>query len=37
MGGGSFEALWLYIVGPLLGGALAAYVFKAQGAAGTTP
>jgi len=37
MGDGSFEALWLYIVGPFAGGALAAFVFKAQGAAGTSP
>jgi aquaporin Z len=31
MGGGSFQHLWLYIVGPLLGGALAALVFRMQG------
>jgi aquaporin Z len=30
MGGGSWSALWLYLVGPLLGGALAALVFKQQ-------
>jgi aquaporin Z len=30
-GGGSLAYLWLYIVGPLLGGALAALVFRAQG------
>jgi aquaporin Z len=30
LGGGSLEAIWLYIVGPLLGGALAAYAFRAQ-------
>ncbi|MEO8032166.1 MAG: aquaporin [Gemmatimonadota bacterium] len=32
VGGGSFGNLWLYIVGPLLGGALAAVVFKIQDA-----
>jgi aquaporin Z len=31
LGGGSFQHLWLYIVGPLLGGAAAAIVFKLQG------
>ncbi len=30
VGGGSFGNVWLYIVGPLLGGALAAVVFKIQ-------
>ena len=30
MGGGSWSALWIYLVGPLLGGALAALVFKQQ-------
>jgi aquaporin Z len=30
LGDGSPAAIWLYIVGPLLGGALAAYVFRAQ-------
>ncbi len=30
-GGGSFSHLWLYLVGPLAGGALAALVFHAQG------
>ncbi|HWA17301.1 MAG TPA: aquaporin, partial [Gemmatimonadales bacterium] len=30
MGGGSFANLWYYLVGPLLGGWLAALVFKAQ-------
>jgi aquaporin Z len=29
-GGGGFENLWLYLVGPLLGGALAAAVFGLQ-------
>ncbi len=29
-GGGSFSDLWLYLVGPLLGGAVAAMVFKIQ-------
>lgn len=29
-GGGSFGNLWLYLVGPLLGGAVAAAVFKVQ-------
>jgi len=29
-GTGTFAALWLYLVGPLAGGALAAYVFKLQ-------
>lgn len=31
MGGGGFANLWLYLVGPLLGGAVAALVFKLQG------
>lgn len=30
MGGGSWAHLWLYIVGPLAGGALAAFVFQLQ-------
>lgn len=30
VGGGSYSNVWLYIVGPLLGGALAAVVFKVQ-------
>ena len=30
VGGGSFANVWLYIVGPLIGGALAAAVFKIQ-------
>lgn len=30
MGGGSFASLWLYLVGPFVGGALAAVVFKLQ-------
>jgi aquaporin Z len=30
MGGGSFANVWLYIVGPFVGGALAAVVFKSQ-------
>lgn len=30
IGGGSFANLWLYIVGPLAGGVLAAMVFKLQ-------
>jgi len=30
MNGGSFANAWLYLVGPLLGGAAAAYVFKMQ-------
>jgi aquaporin Z len=30
IGGGSFANLWYYLVGPLLGGFLAAVVFKAQ-------
>jgi aquaporin Z len=29
-GGGNFSNLWLYLVGPLLGGAVAAAVFKLQ-------
>lgn len=33
MGGGNFGHLWLYFVGPLAGGALAATVFKIQEAA----
>jgi aquaporin Z len=32
-GGGTLANLWYYIVGPLAGGALAAVVFKLQGAA----
>ena len=31
LGTGTFQHLWLYIVGPLLGGALAALVFRLQG------
>lgn len=30
MGGGSWSAIWLYLVGPLVGGALAATVFGMQ-------
>lgn len=30
MGGGSWSALWLYLVGPLVGAALAAAVFRTQ-------
>lgn len=30
LGGGSFANLWLYLVGPLAGGALAALVYKVQ-------
>ena len=30
MGGGSWASLWLYLVGPLLGGAAAALVFRIQ-------
>jgi aquaporin Z len=30
LGGGSFASWWLYLVGPFLGGALAAVVFKVQ-------
>jgi len=30
VGGGSLSALWLYLVGPLAGGAAAAAVFKMQ-------
>jgi aquaporin Z len=30
LGGGSVQHVWLYIVGPLAGGALAALVFRAQ-------
>lgn len=29
-GGGSFRDLWLYLVGPLLGGVIAAAIFKVQ-------
>jgi aquaporin Z len=36
MGGGSWGALWLYLVGPLAGGALAASVFAVQEAAGAS-
>ncbi len=31
LGGGTLSTVWLYIVGPLIGGALAAVVFQAQG------
>jgi aquaporin Z len=31
MGDGGWGGLWLYLIGPLMGGALAAAVFKAQG------
>jgi glycerol uptake facilitator-like aquaporin len=30
LGGGSLGDLWLYLVGPFVGGALAATVFKIQ-------
>jgi aquaporin Z len=30
MGGGEWKSLWLYIVGPLMGGAVAAWVFGLQ-------
>ena len=30
LGGGSFASLWIYLVGPFAGGALAAVVFKSQ-------
>ncbi len=30
LGGGSFASWWLYLVGPLVGGALAAVVYKVQ-------
>jgi len=30
LGGGTFSSLWLYLVGPFVGGALAAVVFKMQ-------
>lgn len=30
LGGGSFSNLWIYLVGPFAGGALAAIVFKSQ-------
>lgn len=30
LGGGTFSSLWLYLVGPFVGGALAAVVFKIQ-------
>jgi len=30
LGGGSFGDVWLYLVGPLLGGAAASVVFKMQ-------
>jgi aquaporin Z len=35
VGGGSLGNLWLYLVGPLVGGALAALVFQIQEAEGT--
>jgi aquaporin Z len=34
LGGGSLGHLWIYLVGPLAGGALAAAVFRAQGEGG---
>jgi aquaporin Z len=34
MGGGGFGNLWLYLVGPVVGAAVAARVFKAQHAGG---
>jgi glycerol uptake facilitator-like aquaporin len=30
LGGGTFQHLWLYLVGPLLGGVLAAMVYRWQ-------
>jgi hypothetical protein len=33
IGGGGLSHLWLYLVGPLLGGVIAAGVFRMQGAA----
>jgi glycerol uptake facilitator-like aquaporin len=30
LGGGSFASWWLYLVGPFVGGALAAVVYKIQ-------
>lgn len=35
VGGGNFQSVWLYIVGPFLGGALASVVFKMQESKGT--
>lgn len=35
LGGGSFASWWLYLVGPFMGGALAAVVYKIQEAPGT--
>lgn len=35
LGGGSFASWWLYLVGPFVGGALAAVVYKIQEAPGT--
>ena len=36
LGGGSFASWWLYLVGPLVGGALAAVVYKVQEAVPST-
>jgi aquaporin Z len=33
MGGGSFGNVWIYVVGPLIGGAIAAVIFKMQSGA----
>ena len=35
LGGGSFASWWLYLVGPFVGGALAAVVYKIQEVPGT--
>jgi aquaporin Z len=37
LGGGTLKHLWIYWVGPIAGGALAAVVFKYQNAIVTTP
>jgi aquaporin Z len=37
LGGGSFGNLWLYLVGPLVGGALAAGLYRVQQPAQATP